>query len=188
MNKKILINKSVWACLNHASSLSMRGIHVHALVTQRGLAKSVNKDNLIQAATSNDYHYNYHIIISISVSIFPSICQELRGKCKPLSFGAQYHFQYQYQYRYRYCYCYRYRCRYHNHYQCSYISKHFPGITRKVQTPAVWSTATEHNKLHTSGWMHILFFAWFSDWMLFLLWESSEDTSAWLCSSQHQSK
>ena len=113
----------------------MRGIHVHALVTQRGLAKSVNKDNLIQAATSNDYHYNYHIIISISVSIFPSLCQELRGKCKPLLFGAQYHFQYQYQYRYRYCYRYRYRCRYHNHYQCSYISKHFPGIQGKCKPP-----------------------------------------------------
>ena len=130
------------------------------------------------------------ITITISASIFPSISQELQGKCKPLSFGAQYHYQYQYQYRYhyRYCYRYRYRCRYHNHYQCSYISKHFPGITRKVQTPVVWSTATEHNKLHTSGWMHILFFAWFLDWMLFLLWESSEDTSVWLCSSQHQSK
>ena len=114
--KKILINKSVWARLNHASSLSMRGIHVHALVAQRGLAKSVNKDNLIQAATSNDYHYiiiislsvsvlvhfqviprNYNnnivivivITIIISVSIFPSISQELQGKCKPPLFEAQ---------------------------------------------------------------------------------------------------
>ena len=95
----------------------MRGIHVHALVAQRGLAKSVNKDNLIQAATSNDYHYiiiislsvsvlvhfqviprNYNnnivivivITIIISVSIFPSISQEiLQGKCKPPLFEAQ---------------------------------------------------------------------------------------------------
>ena len=87
----------------------MRRIHVHALVAQKGLAKSVNKGKLLQAATRDDYHYNYHIIIIISVTIFPSISQELQGKCKPLSFGAQY--QYQYQYHYRYC------CHYRNHYR-----------------------------------------------------------------------
>ena len=59
----------------------MRSIHVHALVAQRGLTKSVNKDKLLQAAARDDYHYNnYHIIIIISVSIFPSISQELQGK------------------------------------------------------------------------------------------------------------
>ena len=134
MNKKILINKSVWPRLNHASSLPMRRIHVHALVTQRGSTKSVNKDKLLQAATKDDYHYNYHIIIIISVSIiFSSISQELQRKCKSLSFRAQYHYQYQYQYQYRYHYHYSYRCRYryYYHHQCKYISKDFPGITRE---------------------------------------------------------
>lgn len=64
---------------------SMRSIHVHALVAQRGSAKSVNKDKLLQAATRDDYHYN---IISLSLwvlvyfQVFPWNYKESTNPCR----------------------------------------------------------------------------------------------------------